>query len=142
MAQLNETSGVITSPFYPRRYPNNQNCTWQIIASKGNRVKLQIEDTLDIFECGFQRCLCDYLEVQNGFPIDGAPSGRVCGRPRRTFTYYSVNETLTVRFFSDGRNEMQNVGFRATYTQLNFTPSGKCASLMVFISVLNSLWTD
>ena len=130
-AQLNETSGVITSPFYPRRYPNNQDCIWQITASKGNRVKLEIEDTLDIFECGFfQRCLCDYLEVQNGYSSDGAPSGGTCGRPRRILTFYSILETLTVRFFSDGANEMQSMGFKAIYTHLNFTPPGKCTSLI------------
>ena len=127
MAQLNEPSGVITSPFYPRRYPNNQDCTWQITANKGNRVKLEIEDTLDIFQC-LEICLCDYLEVQNGFSSDGALSGRTCGRPGRILTFYSILETLTVRFFSDGANEMQSVGFKATYTHLNFTPPGKCTS--------------
>ena len=130
MAQLNETSGVITSPFYPRRYPNNQDCTWQITANKGNRVKLEIEDTLDIFQCGFERCGCDYLEVQNGYSSDGGLSGRTCGRPKRILTFYSILETLTVRFFSDNSNEMQSVGFKATYTHLNFTPPGKCTTLI------------
>lgn len=130
MAQLNETSGIITSPFYPRRYPNNQDCTWQITANNGNRIKLEIEETLDIFECGVEICVCDYLEVQNGYSSDGATSGRTCGMPNRMLTFYSILETLTLRFFSDGANEMQSVGFKATYTHLNFTPPGKCTSLI------------
>ncbi|XP_020609932.1 dorsal-ventral patterning tolloid-like protein 1 [Orbicella faveolata] len=122
LVQLSEISGVITSPFYPRKYPNNQNCTWQITANNGSRIKLEISDTMDIFECGFGRCVCDYLEIQNGYSSDGAASGKKCGTPIKVLTYYSTLDTLNLRFFSDGANEMQSVGFKATYTQLNFTP--------------------
>ena len=124
-AQLNETSGIITSPFYPRRYPNNQDCTWQITASNGNRLKLEI-DSMDIFVCDINRCVCDYLEIQNGYFKDGTASGKKCGKPTGMLTYYSTLDTLTLNFHSDGFNEMQSVGFQATYTQLNFMPPSKC----------------
>ena len=129
LAQLSEISGIITSPFYPRKYPNNQDCTWQITANNGSRIKLEISDTMDIFECGFGRCVCDYLEIQNGYSSDGAASGKKCGKPNKVLTYYSTLDTLKLRFFSDGANDMQSVGFKATYTQLNFTPPGKCSFL-------------
>jgi len=129
LAQLSEISGIITSPFYPRKYPNNQDCTWQITANNGSRIKLEISDTMDIFECGIERCVCDYLEIQNGYSSDGAASGKKCGTPIKVLTYYSTLDTLNLRFFSDGANEMQSVGFKATYTQLNFTPPGKCSFL-------------
>lgn len=80
---------------------------------------------MDIFECGVG-CVCDYLEVQNGYSSDGAASRKRCGKPNKVLTYYSTHETLKVRFFSDGMNDFQNVGFKATYTHLNFTPPGKC----------------
>ena len=129
MAELSETSGVITSPFYPRRYPNNQDCIWQITANNGNRIKLEIADTMDVFECGVERCVCDYLEIQNGYFSDGTASGKKCGEPNKVLTYYSILDTLKVRFFSDGTNEMQSVGFKATYTQLNFMPPGEYSFL-------------
>ena len=82
---------------------------------------------MDVFDGGAQRCIFDYLEIQNGYSSDGAASGRECGKPNKILTYYSTLDTLRLRFFSDGSNEMQSVGFKATYTQLNFTPPGKCS---------------
>ena len=36
----------ITSPNYPRNYPNNLNCTWQIVATSDppRKVRLTVED--------------------------------------------------------------------------------------------------
>jgi len=127
LAQLSEQSGVITSPFYPRRYPNNQNCNWQITANNGNHVKIEISETMDIFQSSVP-CQFDYLEIQNGYSSDGAASGRKCGKTNKVLTYYSTLDTLKLNFFSDGANEMQSLGFKATYSQLNFMPPGKCFS--------------
>ena len=44
MTTLNEISGVITSPFYPRHYSTNQSCSWEIRARKGKRIIFTIED--------------------------------------------------------------------------------------------------
>ena len=44
MTTLNEISGVINSPFYPRHYSTNQSCSWEIRARKGKRVIFTIED--------------------------------------------------------------------------------------------------
>ena len=110
---LNESTGVITSPFYPRRYQNNHRCRWQIAASKGKRVKLVIED-IRITQCG-SSCRCDYLEVQNGSIFgDGAPNGRMCGYLMGNITYYSFHERLTVLFVSNVHRKF--LGFKATYT--------------------------
>lgn len=117
--KLNETSGVITSPFYPRHYPNNQACTWQIVASKGNRIKLVI-DYMNIDWCGTS-CSCDYLEIQNGSIPGGAPSGRMCRYLMGSATFFSFKESLKLLFASNyyGRSN----GFKLTYTQVNI--SGK-----------------
>ena len=119
MTTLNETSGVITSPFYPRYYPGYQECRWQITASKGNHVVMIIED-MNIQRCG-QTCTCDYLEVRNGLSSDGYNDGRKCGY--RTVIYYSMSESLTVLFVSDGSYSKYYSGFKATYIQANHTAS-------------------
>ena len=87
MKILNETSGVITSPFYPRNYPGDQRCSWQITASKGNHVVLIIEH-MHVQQCGVS-CTCDYLEIQNGSSFDSLSktSGRRCD-------YYDYNYYL------------------------------------------------
>ena len=128
---LTDTSGVITSPFYPRKYPDDQNCFWEISASKGNFVKLDITD-MQIHHCGAEGvCACDYLEILGGFLgsglTPGAASGKLCVDDRFTPQfYYSTNERLRVRFFSNALNSKQHKGFTATYTMLNFTPPGMC----------------
>jgi len=116
---LSESSGVITSPFYPRHYPANQTCSWQIKASKGKRIKLVIE-AMRIQSCGVS-CTCDFLEIQNGSFADGTRSRRTCGFLLGSVTYYSYSDSLKVMFVSDG--SVGGPGFRATYTQFNYTVS-------------------
>ena len=118
LINLNETSGVITSPFYPRKYPNNLECRWEITATSGKRVVLIIED-MYIKQCG-SSCTCDYLEIQNGLASDGVSSERRCGS--LTVTYHSILENLKVKFVSDSSSvNYWYRGFKATYTRVNFT---------------------
>ena len=117
LTTLNESSGVITSPFYPRYYPVNQRCSWQITASKGKRIVLDIEN-MYITTC--RDCSCDYLEIEYGLPLDGVSAGRRCGYKYRPLAYVSLRESLKVLFVSDGNNRWYS-GFRATYTQVNHT---------------------
>ena len=119
MTTLNETSGVITSPFYPRNYPDNQECRWQITASKGRHV-VMIIDYLYTESCG-QTCTCDYLEVQNGLSSDGYNEKRRCGYLR--VRYYSIFDSLMVLFVSDGIESKLYGGFKATYIQVNHLAS-------------------
>ncbi|XP_022786861.1 tolloid-like protein 2 isoform X2 [Stylophora pistillata] len=120
MANLTDASGVITSPFYPRFYPNDQNCIWEIIASNGKRLKLEIEKTMDIPNC--RSCSCDYLDIQHGFDSTGNPSGKKCGPLTTNLTYYSLQDRFRVQFSSDSSSEFQHRGFRAVYTQLDINP--------------------
>ena len=145
LASLNETSGVITSPFYPRRYPDDTTCSWRITASKGRHVVLIIQ-YMEIQQCGLS-CSCDHLEVQNGSSFDGLHhlSGRRCGH--YNYNYYSsdyyyyyycnyhhyypsycyhwplifrsYHESLKVIFRSDGSSTKMDAGFEATYVQVN-----------------------
>ena len=121
LTTLNETSGVITSPYYPRKYPNNVKCSWQITASKGKRIVLMIKDYYSR-RCAVS-CTCDYLEIKTGLLLDdGALSQRMCGTPMDNVTFVSFYETLKVQFVSDGTYRSR--GFKAVYTQVNYPFSG------------------
>ena len=128
MVTLNEISGVIASPFYPRRgYLDNQSCSWEITARKGKRIVFTIED-LDIsWWCsGGWSCLCSSLEIQGG-SISGydGPKWRVCAAfVTANVTYDWFKERIKVLFFSDGRRPWRH-RFRISYTQVNFSVSGK-----------------
>ena len=134
MATLNETSGVLTSPYYPRTYPSSANCSWKITASKGERIVLVIED-IKIPECG-SSCTCDYLQIQNGSSSDGLSGRRRCGYFKdRGVVYYSTKDVLRVTFVSDSRTSSLYGGFKATYMKAKYdavttgkfvTPGGWC----------------
>ena len=126
MATLNETSGVLTSPYYPRRYPPNENCSWKITASKGERIVLVIED-LNIRSCGLF-CTCDYLEIQNGSSSDGISGRRRCKYNKdHGIVYHSAKDVLTVTFVSDSDTYRGYRGFRAIYmkAKYNATTTGR-----------------
>ena len=120
---LDGTSGSLSSPFYPRNYPFNQTCSWNITGKQGYRVELTIPD-YNIERCGGAACLCDYMEVQNSFS-DEVPPGKLCGTPRFIpVKFYSLHESLRVVFVSDDAN-MDYDGFGATYKLLNYSPPSK-----------------
>ena len=119
MVTLNETSGVLTSPYYPRRYPSTVKCSWKIIASKGERILLFIEN-IQITYCG-SSCTCDYLEIQNGSSSDGISGRRRCRYyADRGIVYHSVKDVLTVTFVSDSSTYRRYRGFKATYIKVKY----------------------
>ena len=118
METLTSSLGVITSPSYPRNYGNNHRCGWKIIASRGYRVVLFIDD-VDIE--GGTNCPYDYIEFQNGvFYNGGVPPGRFCGTSNIS-KIFSNRETLIVRFVSDG--SVTRRGFKARFLMIS---SGSC----------------
>lgn len=130
---LRETSGVITSPnFLVKNYPENQICSWQIIARKGKRVKLVIQ-SLEIQYC--KACSCDYLEIQNASFADGTPNKkRECGVFFGNITYYSQQDRLRVLFVSD--SSQRAPGFRAVFTQVAYNTSN---GTLPFVGVFQQL---
>ena len=129
---LSETSGVITSPNFPLIYPENQTCSWQIIARKGKRVKLVIQ-SLEIQYC--RACSCDYLEIDNASFADGTPNKkRECGVFFGNITYYSQQDRLRVLFVSDSSQRAR--GFTAVYTQVPYNTSN---GMLAFVGVFQQL---
>ena len=118
MVTLKETSGVLTSPYYPRRYPSNKKCSWKITANEGERIVLVIED-LHIRDCG-SSCSCDYLEIQNGSSSDGISGRRRCRYYKdRGIVYHSATDVLRLTFVSAGRVTGYR-GFRAIYMKVKY----------------------
>ena len=133
MTTLNETSGVLTSPYYPRHYPSNKKCSWIITAIKGERIVLVIEE-INIRECG-SSCTCDYLQIQNGSSSDGISGRRRCRWKDRGIVYHSNKDVLRVTFVSDNFTHWGYRGFKATYMKVKYdavtagkfvTPGGWC----------------
>ena len=119
MTTLNETSGVLTSPYYPRTYPISTNCSWKITANKGERIVLVIED-LHIRDCG-SSCSCDYLEIQNGSSSDGISGRRRCRYYKdRGIVYHSATDVLRLTFVSDRVTYWWYRGFRAIYMKVKY----------------------
>ena len=134
MATLNEPSGVLTCPYYPRPYPSNEKCSWKIIASKGERIVLVIKD-IDIRNCG-SSCTCDYLEIQNGSSSDGISVRRRCRYYKdRGIVYHSVKDVLRVTYVCDSSTYRRYRGFKATYIKVkyNATNTGK---LKVYVQAI------
>ena len=127
MATLNDTSGVLTSPYFPRRYPSNEKCSWKITASEGERIVLFIED-LEIQDCSSSSCTCDYLEIQNGSSSDGISGRRRCRYYKdRGIVYHSAKDVLRLTFVSDSGTYGGYRGFKATYIKVKYiaTTTGK-----------------
>uniref|UniRef100_A0A8C0FS67 Deleted in malignant brain tumors 1 protein n=1 Tax=Bubo bubo TaxID=30461 RepID=A0A8C0FS67_BUBBB len=101
---LSSPSGTFQSPFYPRNYPNNANCVWEIEVKSNFHPCL-----LPRMEGG--RCLSDYVEVYDG-PLHTSPLlGKLCSGSFHTYT--SSSNLLTVRFYSNSRYTYR--GFQAEY---------------------------
>ncbi|KAL9847386.1 scavenger receptor cysteine-rich domain-containing protein DMBT1-like [Geothlypis trichas] len=107
---LSSSSGTLQSPFYPRNYPNNADCVWEIQVESNFRVTLRFTDIQ--MEGG--RCLSDYVEIYDG-PLHSSPLlGKICSGYYPTYT--SSSNLLSVRFHSNSRHTYR--GFQATYTPL------------------------
>ncbi|XP_070637121.1 scavenger receptor cysteine-rich domain-containing protein DMBT1 isoform X29 [Bos indicus] len=103
---LTQFSGNFSSPFYPRNYPNNAKCVWDIEVQNNYRVTVTFRDVQ--LEGG---CNYDYIEVYDG-PHHSSPLlARVCDGSRGSFT--SSSNFISIRFISD--ISITKRGFSAEY---------------------------
>ncbi|XP_043781292.1 deleted in malignant brain tumors 1 protein isoform X8 [Cervus elaphus] len=103
---LTQFSGNVSSPFYPRNYPNNAKCVWDIEVQNNYRVTVVFRDVQ--LEGG---CNYDYIEVYDG-PHHSSPLlARVCDGARGSFT--SSSNFMSIRFVSD--ISITKRGFLAEY---------------------------
>ncbi|XP_063003684.1 cubilin [Elgaria multicarinata webbii] len=76
--EADSVGAAISSPLYPAKYPNNQNCSWIIRAQEPfNHVTLSFTE----FETEDRRhnCSTDYVEIREGDNDNAPVQGRYCG---------------------------------------------------------------
>ncbi|KAJ8388157.1 hypothetical protein AAFF_G00146480 [Aldrovandia affinis] len=115
------TSGVIKSPGFPEKYPNNLDCTFMIFAPKMSEIVLEFESfelEPDTTPPTGVFCRYDRLEIWDGFPGVGPYVGRYCGQntPGRILSYTGIL-ALTINTDSAIAKE----GFSANFTVIQRT---------------------
>ncbi|XP_059488336.1 cubilin-like isoform X2 [Neocloeon triangulifer] len=104
-------TGLIASPSYPKLYPNNSECNWEIVVDEGYQVGLRFINRFYIESSS--GCTKDFLEVFD-FVNNGWKSlGRACGReiPK---PFNSTTNRMKVLFRSD--NATRGDGFVAIWS--------------------------
>uniref|UniRef100_A0A7N6B4B9 Neuropilin n=1 Tax=Anabas testudineus TaxID=64144 RepID=A0A7N6B4B9_ANATE len=114
-------SGVIKSPGFPEKYPNNLDCTFMILAPKMSEIILEFESfelEPDLTPPAGVFCRYDRLEIWDGFPGVGPYIGRYCGQntPGRIISYTGIL-ALTINTDSAIAKE----GFSANFTIIERT---------------------
>merc|ERR550539_1047748 len=99
-----EGAGELQSPNYPRRYPNNQNQTWDLEVAADQKIKLSF-DSFDLEDAS--SCRYDYVQISHG-----SFEEKYCGF-RKPDPIISSGNTMTVTFYSD--YSVSRYGFKATW---------------------------
>ncbi|XP_025082100.1 low-density lipoprotein receptor-related protein 8-like isoform X3 [Pomacea canaliculata] len=108
-----QPSGSISSPLYPRSYPDNQDCIYVIQAVAGHRVTLQF--VVFKLEPGSTPSVCDhdYVQIRDGDSVVSPSVGIYCNSTFRP-KVRSTRNVLWIKFHSDF--SVSKPGFEATYT--------------------------
>uniref|UniRef100_A0A8C2ILF8 Neuropilin n=1 Tax=Cyprinus carpio TaxID=7962 RepID=A0A8C2ILF8_CYPCA len=111
-----EPNGVIQTPGFPDKYPNNLECTFIIFAPKMAEIVLDFQSfdmEPDTTAPAGAVCRFDYLEIWDGYPTVGPHIGRYCGsrQPGRVISYTGV---LSLSIHTD--NAITKEGFSANYS--------------------------
>ncbi|XP_044924808.1 deleted in malignant brain tumors 1 protein-like, partial [Mustela putorius furo] len=108
---LTNNSGSFSSPWYPKKYPINVVCAWDIHVDARVHIKL----TFEVVKLeNFYGCPYDFVEVFDGPQSESFSLGRFCSGTTPTFT--SSSNRLTVVFHSDAI--VTNMGFHASYESI------------------------
>ncbi|XP_010186719.1 PREDICTED: tolloid-like protein 1, partial [Mesitornis unicolor] len=108
--KIHSPNGIITSPNWPDKYPSRKECTWEISATPGQRVKL-IFNEFEIEQ--HQECAYDHLEVFDGESEKSPILGRLCGN-KIPEPLIATGNKMFLRFISDA--SVQRKGFQATHS--------------------------
>ncbi|XP_041119113.1 dorsal-ventral patterning tolloid-like protein 1 isoform X2 [Polyodon spathula] len=114
---LTKLNGTITTPGWPKEYPPNKNCVWQVVAPTQYRISMQFE----FFELeGNEICKYDYIEVRSGLSSDSKLHGKYCGTevPEVITSQYN---NMRIEFKSD--NTVSKKGFKAHF----FSDKDECS---------------
>ena len=110
--------GVIKSPRFPRNYPRNLRCVWQITTDPSKKIALGVMGGSFHVEGGTSINMCDkdYIAVYDGNnKTSSRRIGPFCGNTSMPFrTIHSTGNHLYIEFQSD--NAIQFSGFQLKYT--------------------------
>ncbi|XP_046509083.1 deleted in malignant brain tumors 1 protein-like isoform X11 [Equus quagga] len=119
---LTNHSGSFSSPWYPKKYPTNVVCAWDIQVDIRAHVKL----TFAVVKMeNFYGCPYDFIEIFDGSQSESSSLGRFCSGAMPIFT--SSSNRLTVVFHSDAI--ITNIGFHASYESLMQDENGTDVAL-------------
>ncbi|ELW69712.1 Deleted in malignant brain tumors 1 protein [Tupaia chinensis] len=108
---LTNNSGSFSSPWYPKKYPTNVICAWDIQVDIRAHIKLMFEV---VKMENFYGCPYDFIEIFDGPQSESFSLGRFCSGTVPIFT--SSSNHMTVVFHSDAI--VTNIGFYASYESL------------------------
>ncbi|KAM3605223.1 uncharacterized protein V6R79_022465 [Siganus canaliculatus] len=117
--------GVIKTPGFPEKYPNNLDCTFMIFGPKMSEIVVEFDSfdmEPDTTPPPGALCRYDWLEIWDGFPAVGPHIGRYCGQssPGRVISYTGI---LSMTITTD--NAIAREGFSANYSiRERSVPSG------------------
>ncbi|MBZ3869821.1 Deleted in malignant brain tumors 1 protein [Sciurus carolinensis] len=108
---LTNNSGSFSSPWFPKKYPTNVVCAWDIQVDTRAHVRL----TFEVVKMeNFYGCPYDFIEIFDGPQSESFSLGRFCSGTTPVFT--SSSNRMTVVFHSDAI--VTNMGFHASYESL------------------------
>ncbi|XP_050461753.1 cubilin-like [Cataglyphis hispanica] len=109
----------IASPEFPKQYPNNGECTWEIIGDNGYSIGLTFIDRFSLETS--PNCEKDYVQIfdwimadENNNNGEWKSLGKVCGRNPPT-PFNSTSNRMKVIFHSN--EAVQSDGFRAVWNE-------------------------
>ncbi|KAI4816928.1 hypothetical protein KUCAC02_009228 [Chaenocephalus aceratus] len=106
---ITKLNGSLTTPGWPKEYPPNKNCVWQLVAPIQYRITL----VFDVFEAeGNDVCKYDYVEVRSGLSSDSELHGKFCGAEKPD-VITSQQNNMRIEFKSD--NTVSKRGFKAHF---------------------------
>uniref|UniRef100_A0A8C6WS33 Neuropilin 1 n=1 Tax=Neogobius melanostomus TaxID=47308 RepID=A0A8C6WS33_9GOBI len=108
--------GVLHTPGFPDKYPNNLECTFMILAPHMSEIVVDFDSfnmEPDTTPPPGALCRYDWLEIWDGFPAVGPHIGRYCGKmsPGRVVSYTGI---LSMTITTD--NAISKEGFSANYS--------------------------
>ena len=123
------SSGILTSPNYPNKYPDSTDCLWRIVIPETNKaMRLVFSSTFYLKGIKNGRCPYDYVEVFNGNSSSSVSMGEFCGRDSPASLFTSTNEALILFHSNHKKNAL---GFELSFEAVD-GPTGIHYYVVVF----------
>uniref|UniRef100_A0A3P9M6M6 Discoidin, CUB and LCCL domain containing 2 n=1 Tax=Oryzias latipes TaxID=8090 RepID=A0A3P9M6M6_ORYLA len=108
---LGPSSGTLSSRGYPRTYPNNSVCEWEISVPRGKRIHFRFA-FLDIED---NNCQVNYLRLYNGIGTKRSEIEKYCGLGLKVEKLIETSDHLATVQFMSGTHDTGR-GFYLSYS--------------------------